>query len=63
MLKTKILAAVAGVGLLGSALAQDYVPVANWPTLPAGRDSDGNYLETFGGKAAPYEFNILHKIA
>lgn len=26
-------------------------------------DSDGNYLETFGGKAAPYEFNILHKIA
>lgn len=26
-------------------------------------DSEGNYLETFGGKAAPYEFNILHKIA
>ena len=26
-------------------------------------DSDGSYLETFGGKAAPYEFNILHKIA
>ncbi|MGD8339891.1 MAG: hypothetical protein PVH89_03865 [Gammaproteobacteria bacterium] len=26
-------------------------------------DSDGNYIETFGGKAAPYEFNILHKIA
>jgi len=26
-------------------------------------DAAGNYLETFGGKAAPYEFNILHKIA
>jgi hypothetical protein len=26
-------------------------------------DADGNYLETFGGKAAPYEFDILHKIA
>jgi hypothetical protein len=26
-------------------------------------DAEGNYLETFGGKAAPYEFNILHKIA
>jgi hypothetical protein len=26
-------------------------------------DADGKYLETFGGKAAPYEFNILHKIA
>lgn len=26
-------------------------------------DSQGNYLESFGGKAAPYEFNILHKIA
>jgi hypothetical protein len=26
-------------------------------------DSEGNYLETFGGKAAPYEFDILHKIA
>jgi hypothetical protein len=26
-------------------------------------DANGNYLETFGGKAAPYEFNILHKIA
>jgi hypothetical protein len=25
-------------------------------------DANGNYLETFGGKAAPYEFNILHKI-
>jgi DNA-binding beta-propeller fold protein YncE len=26
-------------------------------------DADGNYLDTFGGKAAPYEFDILHKIA
>ncbi len=26
-------------------------------------DSQGRYLGTFGGKAAPYEFNILHKIA
>lgn len=26
-------------------------------------DASGNYLETFGGKDAPYEFNILHKIA
>jgi hypothetical protein len=26
-------------------------------------DRNGNYLETFGGKAAPYGFNILHKIA
>lgn len=26
-------------------------------------DAQGNYLETFGGKAAPFEFNILHKIA
>jgi hypothetical protein len=26
-------------------------------------DSRGRYLGTFGGKAAPYEFNILHKIA
>lgn len=26
-------------------------------------DAAGNYIETFGGKAAPYEFNILHKIA
>jgi len=26
-------------------------------------DSDGHYLATFGGKAAPYGFNILHKIA
>lgn len=26
-------------------------------------DEDGNYLETFGGKAAPYNFNILHKLA
>jgi hypothetical protein len=26
-------------------------------------DSKGRYLETFGGKAAPYDFNILHKIA
>jgi hypothetical protein len=26
-------------------------------------DADGHYQETFGGKAAPYEFNILHKIA
>lgn len=26
-------------------------------------DSKGNYLETFGGKAVPYEFNILHKLA
>jgi hypothetical protein len=26
-------------------------------------DSEGNYLETFGGKAPPYDFNILHKIA
>jgi hypothetical protein len=26
-------------------------------------DSEGNYLETFGGKEAPYHFNILHKIA
>ena len=26
-------------------------------------DAQGNYIETFGGKAAPYEFNILHKIA
>jgi hypothetical protein len=26
-------------------------------------DAEGNYLETFGGKAAPYEFDILHKIA
>jgi hypothetical protein len=26
-------------------------------------DREGRYLETFGGKAAPYEFNILHKIA
>jgi hypothetical protein len=26
-------------------------------------DAKGNYLETFGGKAAPYEFDILHKIA
>jgi hypothetical protein len=26
-------------------------------------DRQGNYLETFGGKAAPYGFNILHKLA
>ena len=26
-------------------------------------DKDGNYLATFGGKEAPYNFNILHKIA
>jgi hypothetical protein len=26
-------------------------------------DANGKYLETFGGKAAPYGFNILHKIA
>src|SRR5690606_15003602 len=26
-------------------------------------DAQGNYVETFGGKEAPYEFNILHKIA
>ena len=26
-------------------------------------DSQGHYLETFGGKAAPYGFNILHKTA
>ena len=26
-------------------------------------DAEGTYLETFGGKATPYEFNILHKIA
>jgi hypothetical protein len=26
-------------------------------------DSRGRYLSSFGGKAAPYEFNILHKIA
>jgi hypothetical protein len=26
-------------------------------------DAKGNYLGTFGGKAAPYGFNILHKIA
>jgi hypothetical protein len=26
-------------------------------------DSRGNYIETFGGKAPPYSFNILHKIA
>jgi hypothetical protein len=26
-------------------------------------DRSGRYLATFGGKAAPYEFNILHKIA
>jgi hypothetical protein len=26
-------------------------------------DSRGRYLETFGGKAAPYSFNILHKLA
>jgi DNA-binding beta-propeller fold protein YncE len=26
-------------------------------------DADGHYQETFGDKAAPYEFNILHKIA
>lgn len=26
-------------------------------------DANGNYLETFGGKAAPYGFDILHKIA
>jgi dienelactone hydrolase len=26
-------------------------------------DRNGKYLETFGGKAAPYGFNILHKIA
>jgi hypothetical protein len=26
-------------------------------------DRQGKYLETFGGKAAPYGFNILHKIA
>ncbi|HUF74138.1 MAG TPA: hypothetical protein VMR74_14740 [Gammaproteobacteria bacterium] len=26
-------------------------------------DPQGNYLETFGGKAEPYDFNILHKIA
>jgi hypothetical protein len=26
-------------------------------------DADGKYLETFGGKAEPYGFNILHKIA
>ena len=26
-------------------------------------DRDGRYLESFGGKAAPYGFNILHKIA
>jgi DNA-binding beta-propeller fold protein YncE len=26
-------------------------------------DSDGNYLATFGGKAEPYGFDILHKIA
>jgi hypothetical protein len=26
-------------------------------------DARGRYLASFGGKAAPYEFNILHKIA
>jgi hypothetical protein len=26
-------------------------------------DARGNYLGTFGGKAAPYGFNILHKLA
>ncbi len=26
-------------------------------------DAEGHYLETFGGKAEPYGFNILHKIA
>jgi hypothetical protein len=26
-------------------------------------DGDGRYLASFGGKAAPYEFDILHKIA
>ena len=26
-------------------------------------DAEGNYMETFGGKAAPYGFNILHKLA
>jgi DNA-binding beta-propeller fold protein YncE len=26
-------------------------------------DRQGRYLETFGGKAAPYGFNILHKLA
>jgi hypothetical protein len=26
-------------------------------------DAQGKYLATFGGKAAPYGFNILHKIA
>jgi hypothetical protein len=26
-------------------------------------DRDGRYLETFGGKGAPYHFNLLHKIA
>ncbi len=26
-------------------------------------DAKGNYLGTFGGKAAPYGFNILHKLA
>jgi hypothetical protein len=26
-------------------------------------DARGNYLATFGGKAAPYGFNILHKLA
>jgi hypothetical protein len=26
-------------------------------------DAEGSYLETFGGKAEPYDFNILHKIA
>ena len=26
-------------------------------------DARGRYLDTFGGKGAPYEFNILHKIA
>jgi len=26
-------------------------------------DAAGNYIETFGGKAPPYEFNILHKLA
>jgi hypothetical protein len=26
-------------------------------------DSEGHYIETFGGKEAPYGFNILHKLA
>lgn len=26
-------------------------------------DASGNYIESFGGKDAPYEFDILHKIA